>query len=159
MKAQWSLKKLIMYLFQAHEISLDLAALNIQRGRDHGLPSYNQWRSFCNLDAPSSIEGLQVHISNATIRRLLQEMYGDDPDNIDLWVGGLLEDTLPGTQLGPTFLCIIGDQFKRLRKGDRCVDIRLWKVVWEGYLTVMIHVVSRAKECMSTENLSPDGSS
>ena len=49
-------------------------------------------------------------------------MYGDDPSNIDLWVGGLIEDILPGSQLGPTFLCIIADQFKRSRAGDRYVE-------------------------------------
>ena len=108
---------------QANDIALDLAALNIQRGRDHGLPSYNRWRSFCGLEAPDSIEELKAHIGNATIRQQLVEMFEDNPDNIDLWVGGLLEDILPGAMLGPTFQCIIGEQFKRLRTGDRYVSL------------------------------------
>ena len=108
-------------MFQANEIALDLAAFNIQRGRDHGLPSYNRWRAFCNLTAPRTIDGLRDDISNASTRRLLREVYGDNPDNIDLWVGGLLEDLQEDSQLGPTFRCIIGDQFSRLRQGDRLV--------------------------------------
>ena len=105
--------------FQAHEVALDLAALNVQRGRDHGLPNYNEWRRFCNLTTPSTMEGLREDISNSSVLDALRSVYGDDPSNVDLFVGGLVEDVLPGAQLGPTFQCIIGDQFRRLRDGDR----------------------------------------
>jgi Ca2+-binding RTX toxin-like protein len=39
-------------------------------------------------------------------------------DRVDLWVGGLAEDKLPGTQMGPTFTAIIEDQFTRTRSAD-----------------------------------------
>ena len=109
----------MMMFLQAHDIGLDLASLNVQRGRDHGLPSYGQWRRFCNLPTATKIEELQNEIRNPSIRAKLAEVYGNNPDDIDLFVGGLLEDTLPGSELGPTFRCVVGDQFRRLRNGDR----------------------------------------
>ncbi len=39
--------------------------------------------------------------------------------NIDLWVGGVSEDQLNGAIVGPLFQCLLTEQFKRFRDGDR----------------------------------------
>ncbi|XP_067643898.1 peroxidasin [Eurosta solidaginis] len=106
-------------LFQtAHAVALDLAALNIQRGRDHGLPGYNVYRQFCNLTPALTFEDLHMDIKNEGVRKKLKELYGH-PDNIDVWVGGILEDQIGGGKVGPLFQCLLLDQFRRLRNGDR----------------------------------------
>ena len=93
----------------------DLAALNIQRGRDHGLADYNQVRAELGLGAVSSFSEIT---SNVDLQQRLEDVYGS-VDRIDLWVGGLAEDHVPGANLGATFHAIITDQFTRLRDGDR----------------------------------------
>lgn len=94
---------------------LDLAALNIQRGRDHGLGSYNDVRAALGMKRMTTFDEM---ISNPEVRRRLAEAY-DDIDDVDLWVGGLAEDHLPGASMGETFTAIILDQLTRVRDGDR----------------------------------------
>lgn len=93
----------------------DLASLNIQRGRDHGLADYNAARAAYGL--PKVTDFSQI-TSDVEVQDKLRALYGD-VDNIDLWVGGLAEDHVPGSSVGPTFRRIIADQFERLRDGDR----------------------------------------
>ncbi|XP_050073401.1 peroxidasin isoform X1 [Anopheles maculipalpis] len=102
----------------AHAVALDLAAINIQRSRDHALPGYNDYRKLCGLKVATVFDDLQVEISDPGVRQKLKELYGH-PSNIDLWVGGILEDQLPGAKMGPLFTCVLVRQFQALRDGDR----------------------------------------
>ena len=95
------------------EAGMDLASLNIQRGRDHGLPSYRMFRNFCTRKY-----GLRGQIEDPTTLQRLRELYNSE-DDIDLWVGGLAETPLLGGRIGPTFACIFAITFKGLREGDR----------------------------------------
>ncbi|KAL0182228.1 hypothetical protein M9458_021603, partial [Cirrhinus mrigala] len=105
-----------LFAFTSH-IALDLAALNIQRNRDHGLPGYNSWRRFCGLSAPQNEQELAVVMNNTELARKLIELYGT-PENIDIWLGGIAEPFVPGGRVGPLFACLIATQFKRIRDGD-----------------------------------------
>ncbi|XP_040478807.1 thyroid peroxidase isoform X4 [Ursus maritimus] len=97
---------------------LDLASINLQRGRDHGLPGYNAWREFCGLPRLETRADLRSAITNASIAGRIMDLYGH-PDNIDVWLGGLAETFLPQARTGPLFACLIGKQMKALRDGDR----------------------------------------
>ncbi|XP_066592704.1 peroxidasin isoform X2 [Prorops nasuta] len=102
----------------AHAVALDLAAMNIQRGRDHAIPEYLAWRKFCNMSSVESFDDLAGEISSGRVRQKLRELYGH-PGNIDVWVGGILEDQLPDAKVGPLFKCLLLEQFRRTRDGDR----------------------------------------
>ena len=98
---------------------LNLAALNIQRSRDHGLPGYNAFRQRCGLKNAKSFSDTAKEIVDSKNRRLLSQLYNDDPNLADLWVAGLAETPVDGGIIGATFWCIIHEQMKRVRDGDR----------------------------------------
>ncbi|MBP7242088.1 peroxidase family protein [Amaricoccus sp.] len=93
----------------------DLAALNIQRGRDHGLPTYNEARVALGLEAKTSFSQIT---SDPQVAARLSAAYGDDITKVDLWVGGLAEDAVGGGMVGELFRAGLIDQFIRLRDGD-----------------------------------------
>ncbi|MDX1711258.1 MAG: peroxidase family protein, partial [Rhodovibrionaceae bacterium] len=104
------------FLFgQPGEGGFDLASLNIQRGRDHGLPSYNGARVALGLPPATSFDDIT---SDPDIRARLRTVYAS-VDEVDLWVGGLAEDDHAQSLFGETFFEIAKDQFERLRDGDR----------------------------------------
>jgi len=94
----------------------DLASLNIQRGRDHGVPSYNDVREDLGLPRAQSFADIT---SDSSVQDALALAYDNDVDQVDLWVGGLAEDPRGRSQLGHTFTRILKIQFRRLRDGDR----------------------------------------
>ena len=56
--------------------------------------------------------------SDPEIQAKLQQLFGT-VDNIDPFVGALAEDHLPGSSVGPLVKAVVGNQFERLRDGDR----------------------------------------
>ena len=95
----------------------DLASLNMQRGRDHGLPSYNAYRGYCGLPRARHWDDLAGVFTNDTLQRYVK-IYAT-PDDIDLWSAGISERPSPGSMVGPVFGCIMGEAFRNLRYGDR----------------------------------------
>jgi len=93
----------------------DLAALNIQRGRDHGLPDYNSTRVALGLAPARSVADIT---SDPELQLQLLLLY-PNVDDVDVWVGGLAEEATGDSLVGETFWHIISDQFTALRDGDR----------------------------------------
>jgi hypothetical protein len=120
---------------------LDLASLNIQRGRDHGLADYNSVRAAYGLARVTSFDQIS---SDPQVQQTLQSLYGT-VDNIDLWVGALAEDHVPGASVGQLARTIIADQFERLRDGDRFWYQRLFsgKALAELEQTTLSSIIQR----------------
>jgi peroxidase len=97
-------------------VGMDLVSLNIQRGRDHGIPKYNDLRAQLQLRAAMSFADIS---SNPAVQQALSDAYSDDIGLVDAWVGGLAEEHVRGGMVGELFATIIGDQFTRLMYGDR----------------------------------------
>ncbi|KAJ1556511.1 hypothetical protein HK096_000430, partial [Nowakowskiella sp. JEL0078] len=95
--------------------NFDLGATTIQRGRDVGLPDYNDALFTLGLKPKEFIKDIS---SVNYIQKIISEIY-DSVNDIDVFVAGLSEDPVIGGVVGPLFKESIKEQFTRLRDGDR----------------------------------------
>lgn len=99
----------------------DTASLFIHMGRDHGIAPYLHYVKHCSnltTNKPLKFEDFtSVGIKDEYIKAL-KYMYRN-PEDVDLLVGGLLESPVPGTMVGPTFNCLLKQQFELLKQTDR----------------------------------------
>ncbi|XP_066998293.1 dual oxidase [Anabrus simplex] len=96
----------------------DLGALNIMRGRDNGLPDYNTVRTYFRLPRIKDWADINPRLfaERPELLRNLAAAYNNRLDNVDVYIGGMLE-----SQDGPgeLFTAIIKEQFTRIRDADR----------------------------------------
>lgn len=69
--------------------------------------------------------------------QILRGLY-ESPEDVELVVAGSLERNVPGAQAGPTFLCILTEQFYRTRVGDRHFFEN--GAISEGSFTISKHI-------------------
>lgn len=100
----------------------DLAALNIQRAREHGIADYATLCGVYGMSVPATFADIPTSPVN---QAALQSVYGSVND-IDPWMAVIMETPVAGGVVGSLAHAILVDQFTRLRDGDR-----YW---YEGYI-------------------------
>lgn len=96
-------------LFKTKNIGTDVLALDIQRGRDHGLNSYINYYKHCTGHRVELWDDLSKIISQADLATL-KSAY-DSVRDVDLIVGAIAEKPASSEAIvGPTLGCIIKDQ-------------------------------------------------
>ncbi|XP_011136255.1 peroxidase isoform X3 [Harpegnathos saltator] len=106
-----------LYIGNGNDLGLDAISLDIERGRDHGLPGYNYYRRYCGLPAARNFDDFLDYVPAEMVRRL-RATYSH-PNDVDLIVGGMAERPADDGMVGPTFRCLIYEQFSRSRRTDR----------------------------------------
>lgn len=102
-------------LIETPGIVQDLFSLNVQRGRDHGMPDYNTVRKMLGIKPISTFA--EISSDQETVKRLTRAI--PSVNDIDLWIGIISEESFSGGNLGEVGAAIVGETFKRVREGDK----------------------------------------
>ena len=103
------------FLFGNGFPGLDLAALNIQRSRDHGIADYNTLRETYGMSSMGDFDEITTDVE---LRERLRSAYVN-VDQMDSWIAALGEEHVEGSSLGGLATVAVAKQFTKLRDGDR----------------------------------------
>jgi peroxidase len=120
----------------------DMRAIDIQRGRDHGLGRYNDAREFCGFKRAYSWNDYLDHIPAEDLEKM-KSIYKSFED-VDLTIGGTFEEDVEGSVLGPVFQCLVLNQFQRSRVGDRLFFENSPKVSRSGFKRSQLDEIRKA---------------
>ena len=95
---------------------LDLAAVDIYRDRERGVPRYNQFRRLLHKDPVKSFDELT---DNAEWREQIRKVYGNDLEKVDLMTGLFAEPLPPGFGFSETAFRVFVLMASRRLKSDR----------------------------------------
>nr|CAH7767536.1 unnamed protein product [Callosobruchus chinensis] len=111
-------EEITKYIFkEGRKLGENLKVIDINRDREHLLAPYNAYRKVCGMTRAEKFEDFKDVMAPELVKSL-SELY-THPDDVDLTIGGSLEEHLPETWAGPTFHCILMKQFYNTRVGDR----------------------------------------
>jgi Animal haem peroxidase len=103
-----------------NEVLLDLAAVDIMRDRERGVPRYNQFRQLIHRPPVTRFDEIT---SNRIWAQELSDVYGGDVNRIDLMVGMFAEDLPEGFGFSDTAFRIFILMASRRLKSDRFFSI------------------------------------
>ena len=95
---------------------LDLAAVDILRDRERGVPRYNQFRRLMHKDPVASFDEIT---DNAAWRQQLKKVYNNDVEQVDLMTGLYAEPLPKGFGFSDTAFRIFILMASRRLKSDR----------------------------------------
>jgi hypothetical protein len=137
---------------------MDLAAIDILRDRERGLPRYSQFRQLLDMPAIRSVSELTDDLG---LQADIRSLYGDDVEKIDLQVGLLGERPPEGFALSDTAFRIFILMASRRLKSDRFLTTHFTPEVYTMVGLDWIEETSMgdvvARHCPELESRFPDG--
>jgi len=119
---RWFSTEITQHLFEtknkkSQPFHFDLVAININRGRDHGIPSYVKFRDFCGLSPIKTWADMRLVLSNDVVD--IYQQFFRHVEDVDLFVASVSEQKLDDALVGPTLACLLGIQYQATKFGDR----------------------------------------